>query len=226
MLILLCICMVITCLFYYYHPSQLELSQSVIEITSTSHILNVENILQNPELPTGCEVTSLAIVLHYLGYSIDKCELADQYLLKGEAGVTDFHEAFVGHPRSSHAYGCYHEVIFQCAQDYLSTFHYVHHVLDVTGTAFEDLYTYIDQGIPVIVWTTIQLLEPYYTTSWVINGKNIRWIANEHCVVVIGYDMEKQRVYVSDPLKGNVDYDANLFKKRYEQLFSQALIVY
>ena len=27
--------------------------------------LNVENILQNPELPNGCEITSAAIVLNY-----------------------------------------------------------------------------------------------------------------------------------------------------------------
>ena len=42
--------------------------------------LNVENILQNPELPNGCEITSAAIVLNYLGFDIDKVTLAENYL--------------------------------------------------------------------------------------------------------------------------------------------------
>ena len=42
--------------------------------------LNVENILQNPELPNGCEITSAAIVLNYLGFDIDKVTLAENCL--------------------------------------------------------------------------------------------------------------------------------------------------
>ncbi len=42
--------------------------------------LDVENILQNPELPNGCEITSAAIVLNYLGFDIDKVTLAENYL--------------------------------------------------------------------------------------------------------------------------------------------------
>lgn len=42
--------------------------------------LNVENILQTPELPNGCEITSAAIVLNYLGFDIDKVTLAENYL--------------------------------------------------------------------------------------------------------------------------------------------------
>ena len=39
--------------------------------------LNVENILQAPELPNGCELTSAAVVLNYLGFGIDKVTLAE-----------------------------------------------------------------------------------------------------------------------------------------------------
>ena len=35
---------------------------------------------QHPELPTGCEITSLAMVLMYYGFDTDKCELAEKYL--------------------------------------------------------------------------------------------------------------------------------------------------
>ena len=39
--------------------------------------LEVENIDQNPELPNGCEITSAAIVLQYLGFPVDKVTLAE-----------------------------------------------------------------------------------------------------------------------------------------------------
>lgn len=45
-----------------------------------SILLPVPQILQNPELPNGCEITSCCEVLHYLGFAPDKCELADYYL--------------------------------------------------------------------------------------------------------------------------------------------------
>ena len=35
-------------------------------------LLDVPQILQNPELPNGCEITSLCEVLRYLGFDADK----------------------------------------------------------------------------------------------------------------------------------------------------------
>ena len=55
-------------------------------------------VSQYPELPTGCEVTSLAMVLHYREINIDKCEIADKYLDKGEAGAVSYFDAFEGDP--------------------------------------------------------------------------------------------------------------------------------
>ena len=51
-----------------------------------SNRLNVKCVLQNPELPTGCEITALTIVLNYLGYDVDKLTMADKYLDKGPVG--------------------------------------------------------------------------------------------------------------------------------------------
>ena len=46
-------------------------------------------ICQYPELPTGCEVTALAMVLGFYGQDVDKCELSDKYLDKGKIGETE-----------------------------------------------------------------------------------------------------------------------------------------
>lgn len=36
--------------------------------------------MQNPELPNGCEVTSLSMVLTAAGYPVDKVELYEEFL--------------------------------------------------------------------------------------------------------------------------------------------------
>lgn len=48
------------------------------------YIFNVPHILQNPELPNGCEITSCCGLLNYWGYDAGKCDLADNYLPRSE----------------------------------------------------------------------------------------------------------------------------------------------
>ncbi len=81
----------------------------------------VDLIWQEPELPHGCEVTGLAMMLSYYGYKEDKCVLADKWLPKGPWGSTDFRKAFVGDPRKRVASaGCYATVIADTANRYLA----------------------------------------------------------------------------------------------------------
>lgn len=203
----------------YYQKEEIRYDRNIIE-----HSFDIKNLLQTPELPTGCEVTSLTMVLNHMGYDIDKCTLADQYLPKGKIGETDFHQAFIGNPRDEVSYGCYVDVIESCAHKYLASVTAKATIKNLTGKDFENLFGYIQNDIPVIVWTTMSLIEPYETTEWYIDGKEVSWLANEHCVVLRGYD--EGYVYVCDPLKGNVRYDKVLFEKRYTQLHSQAMVIY
>ncbi len=46
----------------------------------SANTIPVNCILQNPELPTGCEATSLTMVLNYWGYTVSKVTIAGQYL--------------------------------------------------------------------------------------------------------------------------------------------------
>lgn len=237
---------VIAVLYMLNHPHKNEQEQAVKshkdsvmaynEELQAAYLIKIEPILQNPELPTGCEVTSLTTVLQYLNYDIDKCKLADDYLVKGKIGETNFRKAFVGNPRDQGSYGCYAEVIENCAQKYLQSVNSEQEVdainveeeetvvENLTGYRFTELYQYIQKDIPVIVWTTIDLQETYETAHWNVDGEEITWLKNEHCVVLVGYDQEN--VTVCDPLKGLVEYDAELFEERYEQLYSQAIVIY
>lgn len=68
-----------------------------------SILLPVPQILQNPELPNGCEITSCCEVLHYLGFAPDKCELADYYLPRSARWYgADPDEVYMGNPHLVH----------------------------------------------------------------------------------------------------------------------------
>ncbi|NLY78771.1 MAG: hypothetical protein GX072_02350, partial [Lysinibacillus sp.] len=46
--------------------------------TSVENRLQVPVVLQNPELPNGCEITSLTAILNYYGINVDKMTLSDR----------------------------------------------------------------------------------------------------------------------------------------------------
>ncbi len=50
------------------------------------------------------------------------------------------------------------------------------------------------------------------------------WVKNENCVVLIGYDKDKDTVIVSDPLdpKGTVEYPRAQVEKAYNSIGKQA----
>lgn len=192
----------------------------------TSNLLDVQCILQNPELPTGCEITSLAIVLNYYGYDITKTELASKYLEKDYSGKIPFDVAFMGDPTWDQGFGCFAPVIVKAAQNYLNEKNMEHTAWNMTGTDFSDLYNYIDEGTPVIVWASMNLMN--VNKRFIIksdDGREIYWYDNEHCMVLCGYDKNENTVTVADPLKGMMKYDAERFEYIYDALEKQSIII-
>lgn len=186
-------------------------------------LLNSDCIMQMPELPTGCEVTSLAIILNYYGYSIDKLTLADEYLPKGKIGETYPYEAFVGNPRSDKSYGAYAPVLVETANSYLETQETILTAMDITGSTMEDVREYLRDGFPVMVWVTIDMKEPRDGAEWYIDGNKYTWIAGEHCIVLIGFT---DSTYIAaDPLKGIVEYNKELLTSRFKEMGSQAIVI-
>lgn len=77
----------------------------------------VAAILQNPELPTGCEATAGTMLLQAYGYETDKTELA-ALLEKGERVQVgdqlygpDPKDAFIGEPTSPYGYSAFPQVL-------------------------------------------------------------------------------------------------------------------
>ena len=190
-----------------------------------SYILDVKNIMQNPELPTGCEITSLTIVLNHLGFNVDKLYMANNYLTKGKIGTVFPWDAFLGDPTSSHSYGCYAPVIEKDANRFLSDNGSDLKAYDISGAEFEDVLKELTNGQPIVIWATINMAQSKLTTSWTIDGEKFTWRGNEHCLVLTGYDMDKGLVYVADPLKGNTSYKFDVFKDRFNQMYQQAVVI-
>lgn len=198
-----------------------------VAVLPNKWFINVPRILQNPELPTGCEVTSLAMALQYAGFPATHIELADKWLDKGEYRASDYRKVFVGEPTSVFAYGCFAGVIERCANKYLESKNSSAEVKNITGSTPRQLYRYIANGIPVIIWATGDMQECYYDKQWIDKetGNVVTWIRNEHCMVLTGYDLEQKLVYVNDPLKGRTAYPMELFEYRFKQMESQAIVI-
>lgn len=200
------------------------------KLTQQQVKLPVAHISQNPELPTGCEITSLATVLNFYGYNVSKTQLSNKYLDKTIDEVGDFWEVFVGDPEEN-GFGCYAKPIVNAANRFLASQNSKHKAVDYSGSKFEDLLNIVQNGTPVIIWSTMYdnetqtLSEPYATVEWNINGKNIQWISPEHCMVLIGYDLNRKVAILSDPQRNIVEYDLNTVKSRYLALHSQCVIL-
>ena len=196
-------------------------------------ILPVRNIQQLPEYPSGCEITSAAIVLNYLGYRVGKTELCRCFPIGGqphmEGGILsgpDPWTVFAGNPKGS-GYGCFAPVVAQAVNRYLSSHGSWRHAENLSGTSASALTASIDRNVPVIVWATVSMKEPYRGDAWYLKstGEYFQWPAREHCLVLTGYSGNE--AVFSDPLdeKGTVRYDFSLFETRYRQLFCQAVVI-
>lgn len=198
-------------------------------------LLNVSNIMQYPELPTGCESVALTILLNHLGYKADKLTIARNYMPKldfywynGVLYGADFRTTFAGNPESEYAYGCYAQCITTTANNYLNDNGFGGKAYNITGSDFDSLlYDYIDKDIPVLIWiTSSNLHETMLTSVWTTpDGERVQWKAYEHCVVLTGYDLDNQLIYVSDPLVGNTSYDYGRIKQRYIDMGQQAVYI-
>ena len=211
------------------HMASAALTVAVpVKKVSDSAVIRVPLIKQLPELPTGCEVTSLAMAINYHGIKISKTVLADVFLEKGEYRAADYRKVFVGDPRERKAYGCYAGVLVRCAEKFLSTISgRSFSVTDLTGCTPSALYGYVDMGYPVIVWTSNKMLPTFEGPSWIDtdSGKTVTWVGNEHCVLLTGYDMTKKVVYVNDPLYGIVPFKMEDFEARFYELEQQAIVI-
>lgn len=196
------------------------------EIPDSYVIEGFEAIMQEPELPTGCEVTALAEVLNYLGFDIDKVELCDNFMPVDYEGAVNMYYAYIGDPKSNNGFGCYAPVIVKTAYEYFESVDSPCYAVDITGTDFKYLLFQITQDRPVIVWTTMGQMETYPNYKWTAgNGEDMVFNDYQHCVAIYGYDLNAGVIYTADPLVGNTTYEMSRFETIYDIMYKQAVVI-
>jgi uncharacterized protein YvpB len=192
--------------------------------------LDVPVISQIPDLPRGCEVTSLAMLLNDAGVKVDKMELAEkiekdptpQTINNGEIHFGNPNDGFVGsmYNYKEPGYGVYHKPVSELAENYLPE-----KINDLTASDFEELKYYLSGGLPVwvITNTAYKKLDDRFFQTWNTPSGKVFITYKEHSVLLTGYD--SQFVYFNDPLTGEKNKKAPIkdFEESWVQMGSQAI---
>ncbi len=202
--------------------------------TDAYQIEDFEIIYQMPELPTGCEVVALTMVLRYYGFDVDKTTMAADYLPTADATFyygsdglkygPDLNQYFVGNPFTDGGYICGTGAIVTAANSYLSDVGSDLRAVDLTGTSVEELYQLVSEDIPVVVWVTIEMAQRASTSGWYTeSGEYVEWSTNDHGAVLIGYT--EDTVIIADPLSGLIEYSREDFESVFESRGNQCVIL-
>lgn len=189
--------------------------------------LNVPLTYQNPKYPNGCEAISLYMVLRYYGYMLTTNDICYKYLPRGPLHSTNPYVAYMGNPGSlTGGYGCWASVICQTAANYFKAVNVKNRFAkNITGTSLEGLFQYIDKGMPVVVWGTLNMGSTTWFRAGSKNGATFYWPSRAHCVVLTGYDKNRKVVKVNDPIRGKVEYSFSSFERAYKTMNRNAMII-
>ena len=196
-----------------------------------SHLIDAPILAQMPEYPSGCESVSAVMMLQYWGQNITVGQFIDNYLPKSNHFYTengcyygpDPYEFFIGDPRTTQAYGCMAPVRERAINDYYGG---NSPLQNVTGLTLPQLCKeYIANDQPVLVWVSIGMIEIYDSAQWYLDdGTLYTWPANEHCMMLVGYD--DTYYYLNDPYTGKVKKYAHwICEDRYQTMGKQALVI-
>lgn len=191
-------------------------------------------IYQMPELPTGCEITAMTMVLHYYGYPVSKEVMASQYLPTvsanlhyGEDGYlygNDLRKYFVGDPFSQSGYICGTEAILTASNGYLQNQNSSFQAIDKSGASAEELYELVSRDTPVMVWVTIGMEDRRTPEGWYTeNGDYVDWSTNDHGAVLIGYT--EDTVTIADPISGLIEYSRSQFERVFASRANQCVVL-
>lgn len=192
---------------------------------------------QRDILPTGCEIVSAKMLLEY--YTNQETDIHDmidviacQYPEEKNNRLYGFHpsDAFLGSPWDESGYGCYAPVIVRMLNHLLPE---QYQAIETTGTDLQELAeTYLPQNTPVLVWATINMQKSVPTMGWYLYNQRgyatdewFQWLANEHCMVLVGYD--NNYYYFNDPYEnhGTIAFGKEISAKRHEEIGGYSLVV-
>ena len=154
---------------------------------------------QMPDLPNGCEVTSLSMLMNYYGIKVNKNELAENiqhvdFFTDGGKYRGNPNQGFVGHMSIANAGWCvYNGPLYNDARKYTT------HIENITGSDFLSLLKLVSNGHPVLIITTTTFNRVNDMQTWDTNTGKVNVTPSSHACVITGYSKPKKVVYVNDP---------------------------
>ncbi len=194
-------------------------SQYLIKISSNpkSVILDVPRISQYPDLPMGCEATSLAQLLRYRGIPVTKTQMAKEMPLSPNKNPN---LGFVGSQYEKQE-GIF-QTIYPPALESLAK-KYRPNSADITGASVEELEKELMKGNPSIVWVTAYCRNPEMG-YWYEGTPDQLWVAkNLHVTTLTGFD--EDYYYLTDPGIGKLKIKKSQFKYVYDTIGKKAVVV-
>ncbi|MEG0295851.1 MAG: C39 family peptidase [Clostridium sp.] len=189
-----------------------------------SIILDVPLICQMPELVNGCEITSLAMLLNYKGYEVDKLTLANEMEKDNTPIMYDFNgninswgnpkNGFVGsvYGWDNPGYSIDPEPLYPLIDKYHGK-----GAINLSGLTIKEIEESIRNDMPVVVWVTGDMQRPMEFTKWEdVDGNTVQATFELHAILITGYD--KENLYYNDPLS---EYkSAKINKIQFEEVWN------
>lgn len=218
-----------------------ETQPSTVPTRVTSHQIENVPVLSQNDLTACCESYACTMTLQYYGFDLTINEFVENYLIKkpvyyGSDGTLygpDMDAAFAGD--IYFGYGINSPAMAKCMNTYLKEKNSNLTAQSLKGVSVEELCEkYVAKDIPVMIWATANMDEPFVHKTWVVDyvdenstvkvGDEVSWQMHEHCMVLIGFD--EQNYYLSDSVAGKVSvFERATFEDRYAKLGTQAIVV-
>ena len=187
----------------------------------------------------GCEAASATSLMQYYKVNVSMDEMINAipkeelYEENGKVYGPNINEKFAGNPMHKSSsdcpgFGAYSPVIERAMNNVLASKLSLYRAKRITGCSFKSLLSNLKQNDPAIVWSTYKMKAPGYKNSWWVKNSDgsetqFKYPTMMHIMVLYGYDSSK--VYIMDPILGNVSYSRSLFEQRWNELGKQAIIM-
>ncbi len=160
--------------------------------------LNVPIENQYPDLPNGCEVTSLSMLLNYYHVNVTKDDLAQniQHVAINNPDGTrgNPNMGFVGSMTQSDGGWCvFNGPLYDVAR------RYTHRIRNATNDSFDQIMQLVSDGHPVMIITTLSFTHVLDMQTWNTDEGTVNVTPSSHACVITGYNKAQKIVYVNDP---------------------------
>lgn len=135
--------------------------------------LNVKVISQLPQLPTGCEITAVTMMLQYTGAKVNKMKMAKEM---PKTTTKNGNLGFVGSPYKKSGWWIFPPALMKLVKKYTGS------SINMTGSSYTSVKKQINRNHPVVIWVV-----------------NVDGFVN-HALTVTGYS--NTRVFYNDPWTG------------------------